>query len=87
MKVSSVSQINFFAGKNSSVNSKRNINYLSVTGYSALGAGILSGVAAGAKKFKAHKYLAYLSGALALAHLGIAEIQKYRYRRGQNSAG
>ncbi len=62
-------------------NSKKSINYVSYTGYGALAAGIASGITAGFKKFKAHKYLAYTAGILSLLHLGIAETKKYQYRK------
>ncbi len=79
MKVSSVSQINFSGIKDG--NSKKRVNYVSYTGYGALGAGIACGVTAGMKKFNAHKYLAYAAGVLSLAHLGIVETNKYRYHQ------
>lgn len=58
---------------------QKKVNYLSITGYSALGLGVASGIAAGNKKFKAHKTLAYLAGLLTLAHVGI--IEWYRHQR------
>lgn len=44
-----------------------------ITGYGALATGIASGIVAHNKKIKLHKTLAYIAGALALAHVGIVE--------------
>ena len=53
------------------------ITPVSATGYGALIAGGASVVTAVNKKIKTHKYLAYLAGALAIAHTAIIEIQRF----------
>jgi len=59
-------------------NKKRQfLNPVSITGYGALITGGASVVTAVNKKIKTHKYLAYLAGALAIAHTAIIEIQKF----------
>lgn len=78
MRVSSIKSIGF----NSNIqNKKKNkINYVKITGYASLGFGIASGFAAVAKKFKPHKYLAYLSGIFALVHTGIIEYYNFKFK-------
>lgn len=101
MNVSPIKQNNFYAangqgqkagqadrnsGQNVPQQSWRKINYISYTGYAALAAGAASGIAAGMKKFKAHKSLAYAAGVLAVIHLGIVEWNKHQYKK-RNAAG
>ncbi len=101
MNVSPIKQNNFYAangqgqkvgqagrisGQNTTQPVGRKINYISYTGYAALAAGAASGIAAGMKKFKAHKSLAYAAGVLAVIHLGIAEWNKHQYKK-RNTAG
>lgn len=53
------------------------ITPVSATGYGALVAGGASVVTAINKKIKTHKYLAYLAGALAIAHTAIIEMHRF----------
>lgn len=48
-------------------------NPANITGYATLASGVGSVIAIKNKSFKWHKYLAYASGALALAHIGLIE--------------
>lgn len=53
------------------------ITPVSATGYGALICGGASVVTAVNKKIKTHKYLAYLAGALAIAHTAIIEMHRF----------
>lgn len=52
------------------------------TGYGALGFGIASGIVAKNHKIKQHKYLAYIAGALAVAHAAIVEYFHHKKKNG-----
>ncbi len=54
------------------------INYVKVTGYSALALGTASIVQASRHKIKSHKLLACLSVLSALTHVGILKYYKYK---------
>lgn len=56
-------------------------NPVTWTGYGAVGFGIASAIAGSRKKIKLHKGFAYVTGALALMHLGIVEYNKYKYKK------
>ena len=59
---------------------KKKTNYVKITGYSATACGITSVLAIKAKRTKLHKLLAYLSGLLTLAHIGIIEWNNYKFK-------
>lgn len=69
-----------FSGSN---DNRKSFNVVTWTGYGAVALGVASGVAAHKKNIKLHKTLAYLAGILTLAHIGIVEIKKFRYRQSQ----
>lgn len=54
-------------------------DYVKLSGFGSLGFGLASIVAIKSKKIKTHKILAYLSGVLALLHIGFVEYNHYRY--------
>lgn len=58
------------------------LNPVSITGYASLACGTASVVTAANKKIKAHKYLAYIAGALAFLHTGIVEGRKIAFKKG-----
>ena len=62
---------------------KPKFNSVSITGYSALGFGMASVIAATNKKLKSHKYLGYIAGALAFLHTGIIEGMRFNSRQGE----
>ncbi len=53
-------------------------NPLRDTGYAAVALGVASAAAAGNRKIKLHKYLAYASGVFTLVHIGIVEYYKHK---------
>lgn len=54
----------------------KKINYVSITGYGALGAGVACAVTA--KRRKQHKFWALMALAFSLVHLGIVESYKFK---------
>ena len=60
---------------------KPKFNSVSITGYSALGFGMV--IPATNKKLKSHKYLGYIAGALAFLHTGIIEGMRFNRRKGE----
>ena len=84
MNITPISQTCNFTNSTNNTSRKR-INTVSWTGYAAIAAGIASGIAANKKKIKLHKNLAYIAGALSLAHIAIVEINKFKYKKLQNS--
>ena len=59
---------------------KKKNNYVKITGYGAAASGTASIIAIKAKKVKLHKSLAYISGLLSLAHIGIVEWYQYKFK-------
>lgn len=55
-------------------------NYVKISGYSSLGFGVASIIAAKQHKIKAHKSLAYLTAATALWHVGLIEYNHYKFK-------
>lgn len=60
---------------------KKHFNTVEITGYGALGTGIASGIAGAKKKIKLHRYLAYVSVGLAIAHTAIIEWNHHKYKK------
>lgn len=52
---------------------KRKFNPVTVTGYTAVAAGLGSGIAGSNKKIKLHKQLAYAAGIFTAVHIGLIE--------------
>lgn len=75
MKLSPVNSINNNA---SSAQTKKKPNYVKITGYAAVTAGIVSVIAIKNKSPKLHKNFAYLSGIFTAAHIGILEWYKHK---------
>lgn len=65
---------------NSNINTqtRKKPNYVKITGYAAVGAGVVSGFAAKGKKWSLHKNLAYLAGLFTAAHIGILEWYRHK---------
>lgn len=68
--------------QNSTAVKRKPLNPVSLTGYASLAFGTASVVAGANKKIKAHKYLAYIAGALAFLHTGIVEGRKISFKKG-----
>ncbi len=68
--------------QNSTAVKRKPLNPVLLTGYASLALGTASVVAAANKKIKAHKYLAYIAGALAFLHTGIVEGRKNAFKKG-----
>lgn len=63
----------------SSANGSKKSDFVKLSGFGSVGFGLASIVAIKSKKIKTHKILAYLSGVLALLHIGFVEYNHYRY--------
>lgn len=57
------------------------ITPVSATGYGALILGGASAITARNKKIKTHKYLAYVAGALAIAHTALIEWHRFSKKK------
>lgn len=75
MQIQKINQISFSADKPQTQNK---YNLVKITGYGALGAGLASIAVASQKNFKAHKFLGFCAGILAIIHTGLIEWRHYQ---------